>query len=137
MNQRYLIYGAAALLVLLGLVIRFGCRSGPNAPEGESREARLAQIDAMRQTRYSGYVQQLAELARHADPTVSRAAIFALAEFEQPSAHSSLVELLVEEQPPRVRAAAAEALIAKAVCNHGARHDEPGWKPERCRRDTC
>ncbi len=110
MNQRHIAYAGAALLLLLLLGMRYGCRGGVNAPAGDTREARLAQIDAMRQRQRSGDVAQLAELADHSDADVSRAAIYALGAFESPQAATALGELLRSAERPEIRAAAAAAI---------------------------
>lgn len=110
MNRRHIIYAGAALLLLLLLGLRWGCRRGDDLPQGDTLEARLAQIDAMRRRKHRGDVERLAELARHDAQSVRSAAVYALSDFQTATATEALRQLLESDGGAKTRAAAADAL---------------------------
>jgi hypothetical protein len=117
MNRRLPIY-LILIVVLLGLAgLRYGCRGGPAVVQGDSVDARLAEIHAIRQGKDPADTEQLLDLSRHQDQRVSRAAIYALASFEGSAPKESLHEVLRNGPTPDARAAAAIAL--------GQREDNP------------
>lgn len=110
MKQRIIIYAGAGLLVLTLLGMRFGCRGGGSLPPGDSFEARMEQIDIMRQRQFADDVPRLAELTTHESAQVRSAAVFALAEFAGDKASATLSSMLRPENDSQLRVVAAEAL---------------------------
>ena len=110
MKQRLLIWGGIALLVLMILVVRFGCRGSADLPDGDSYEARMQQIDIMRQRQELGDIQRLVTLAEEDAGSIRSAAMFALAEFKGSQAGDPLCQIENHSGDASLRATAAEAL---------------------------
>lgn len=109
MNQRTQIFIGVAVLLLMLTVFRFGCRSGSDLSEGDSVEARLEQIDTMRQRQSPDDVARLSELADHENRRVSTAAVHALGDFDDSASQNALADR-VQDERAHVRAAAAAAM---------------------------
>lgn len=110
MNRRYIIYAVAAAALLTLIVARWSCRRGLVAPQGNSIEALLAQIDVMRQNQSSADVDRLLELTGHESQRVALAAVYALGHFKSAAARDALKNVFETTTNPAVRAAAADAL---------------------------